>query len=99
MPNDASYETATEAALHSYTNRRCPSDAAGDLAVDSAKVFTTVLGPLKNNWGATEINALLPVSPARRSTREARLYKCPRGSLTIDQCAPPKMASGMSSVL
>jgi hypothetical protein len=42
----------------------CPSDGPGDLTVDPAAVFTTVLGPLQHNGGATQTHALLPGSPA-----------------------------------
>ena len=42
----------------------CPSDGPGDLTVNPAEVFTTVLGPLQNNGGPTETHALVEGSPA-----------------------------------
>jgi hypothetical protein len=42
----------------------CDSSAPGDLTVDPDLVFTTLLGPLLNNGGATPTHALLPGSPA-----------------------------------
>ena len=42
----------------------CASNGLGDLTVDPATVFTTVLGPLQHNGGRTQTHALLPGSPA-----------------------------------
>jgi hypothetical protein len=42
----------------------CPSDGPGDLTVNPAEVFATVLDPLENNGGPTQTQALLPGSPA-----------------------------------
>ena len=42
----------------------CPSNGPGDLTVDPAAVFTTVLSSLQNNGGPTQTHALVPGSPA-----------------------------------
>jgi hypothetical protein len=49
---------------HNLVGVGCPSNGPGDLTVDPATVFTTVLGPLQNNGGRTQTHALLPGSPA-----------------------------------
>jgi hypothetical protein len=47
------------------TDTGCPSDATlGDLTVEPAEVFTTVLGPLRDNGGPTFTHALRRRSPA-----------------------------------
>ncbi len=42
----------------------CPSNGTADLTVDPAEVFTTVIGPLADNGGATFTHDLLPGSMA-----------------------------------
>ena len=42
----------------------CTSDGPGDLTVDPADVFVSVLGPLQDNGGPTKTHALLVGSPA-----------------------------------
>ncbi len=42
----------------------CPQAGPGDLTVDPASVFSSVLGPLQDNGGPTFTHALLPASPA-----------------------------------
>jgi hypothetical protein len=42
----------------------CPVGGTGDIAVKSADVFATVLGPLGDNGGPTQTHALLAGSPA-----------------------------------
>jgi hypothetical protein len=72
---------------------QCPSDGPGDLTVDPANVFTTVLGPLQNNGGSTETHALLPGSPAI----DAGAAVCTDASgapLTTDQRGRPRPIDG-----
>lgn len=42
----------------------CPTSGSGDQSIDPAVVFTSVLGPLQDNGGASATRALLPGSPA-----------------------------------
>jgi hypothetical protein len=71
----------------------CPSDGPGDLTVDPAKVFITVLGPLQNNGGPTLTHALVPGSPAI----DAGNITCTDASgnpLTTDQRGKPRPVDG-----
>ena len=80
----------------------CPSDGIGDLTVDPDDVFTTVLGPLKNNGGPTMTHALLLAAlrlmpatppPARPPTSGAR---CGRRMATAT--ATPSVISGRMNI-
>src|SRR5262249_31099524 len=71
----------------------CPSDGPGDLTVDPAKVFTTVLGPLQNNGGQTETHALLPGSPAI-DAGDAVCTDANGAPLTTDQRGKPRPVDG-----
>jgi SdrD B-like domain len=71
----------------------CPSNGSGDLTVDPAAVFTTVLGPLQNNGGPTQPHALLPRSLAI----DAGTRECPSvdsAPLTTDQRGTPRPIDG-----
>ena len=75
------------------TGTGCPSDGPGDLTVDPADVFITVLGPLQNNSGPTQTHALLPGSTAI----DGGAAECPAVDsvpLATDQRGKPRPIDG-----
>jgi parallel beta-helix repeat protein len=75
------------------TGTGCPSDASGDLRVDPADVFVTILEALQPNGGLTPTHALLPGSLAI----DGGAAVCPAGdgtSLVTDQRGKPRPIDG-----
>lgn len=98
-PNDCAYNEGTLRSMrHNLVGAGtgCPSDGAGDQAVDPTTVFTDVLGPLQDNGGPTFTHALLPGSPAIDAgdgvcTDATYPYAPP---LTTDQRGSPRPVDG-----